>query len=189
MAKTAECFVNRIKAGVYNKNQIKALRTQFIADGKMDYVKAIDEIPVSDLPKNLQPKTTLTTPPKERITVLDEEECVNESFDLKIARKLLDLSNRSKKKGLEFNLSLSDIKNLLNKKTCYYSGVKFDDTKEHLSRSIDRVNDKIGYVKGNVVACTRKMNQIKSILFEGGNSPEYTTTVKELSKMLARLEE
>ena len=90
-----------------------------------------------------------------------------------VAKKWLHLETRCKEKGLDFNLRLSDVKKLLSSKKCAYSGEQMfyhdlstgqpvpDDM-----ITIDRVDCKKGYVRGNVVACKHQWNQIKSHLFE-----------------------
>ena len=60
----------------------------------------------------------------------------------------------------------SDIENLLNQTKCYYTNLEFTVTDV---LTIDRVNSKLGYVKGNVVACRSSINQIKSNLLESDN--------------------
>jgi hypothetical protein len=37
-------------------------------------------------------------------------------------------------------------------------------------RTIDRIDNNKGYVKGNVVSCSRKANQLKNLVFESGFS-------------------
>lgn len=85
-------------------------------------------------------------------------------FKYKVANKYKSLLQRSMETKKDFNLDLRDIARLLERKTCYYTGVKFDN--ESNLRTIDRVDNKKGYVKGNVVACLQEINSIKSVLFE-----------------------
>ena len=75
-------------------------------------------------------------------------------------------SNRNK----DFNLTRTDIRRLLERKTCFYTGLPFS-TKEGSPyiRTIDRVNANRGYVKGNVVACCKVVNEFKNQLLENGN--------------------
>lgn len=81
--------------------------------------------------------------------------------DLKIAKKLTSLSSSANSRGIRFNLSFRKVKQLLTRKTCYYTGNRFDNTNV---RSIDRVDNTRGYVDDNVVACTRHFNSCKSDL-------------------------
>jgi hypothetical protein len=80
--------------------------------------------------------------------------------DIKIANKYLNLYKSAKDRGKEFNLTLTSVKNLLNAKKCYYSGLML--TPETLT--IDRINNDKGYIIGNVCACHFKINQLKSNL-------------------------
>lgn len=94
--------------------------------------------------------------------------------DLLIARKYINKYNNAKKRGLEFDLSLSDVKRLLKRKTCYYTGVILLEEAEDgnpFGRTIDRVDPNKGYIKGNVVSCCYAANNLKATLerdSEGG---------------------
>lgn len=96
----------------------------------------------------------------------------DEAFDFYVSKKYLLLNERSKQKKLDFNLSLSDLKRLLSLKRCHYTGVVLTDDDPNLSthRTFDRIDNKQGYIKGNVVVCSLQINQIKSNLFESPNS-------------------
>ncbi len=64
-----------------------------------------------------------------------------------------------KDQGIHFDLSLKAFKKLITKKKCQYTGKLFS---ENVGRSIDRVDNTKGYVKGNCVACCSHLNGIKS---------------------------
>ena len=83
--------------------------------------------------------------------------------DLTVAHKLCSLSDSAKSRGIEFDLSFRTLKILLEKETCYYTGVTFQETGE-LARSIDRKDNDQGYVDHNVVACTVAFNSKKKDL-------------------------
>ena len=83
-----------------------------------------------------------------------------------VARKYLQILNSAKDRGIEFNLSLTSVKNLLKAKKCYYSGYNFDHTDPEKSLTFDRLDYKKGYVKGNVVACYKAVNDLKNVLIE-----------------------
>lgn len=91
----------------------------------------------------------------------------NAAFDIKVAEKYLQLLRSAASRNLPFNLTMVDVRNLLTRKTCFYTGVKFGTG--DLVRTIDRKNPNKGYVKGNVVACTSKSNSFKENLFEHKN--------------------
>ena len=83
-----------------------------------------------------------------------------------ILRKRLHILKSAKNRGLEFNLTDANVKSLLNKKVCYYTGVEFDNKDPLNARTFERVDDTKGYVKDNVVAVTLRANRIKNILLE-----------------------
>lgn len=85
--------------------------------------------------------------------------------DLEIARKMLNKANDAKQRNIDFSLSFSTFKRLMYTKKCFFSGVNFENVENHpLSRSIDRLDNSKGYVEGNVVACTVRMNSMKNSL-------------------------
>lgn len=95
-----------------------------------------------------------------------------ESFDYHVSKKYLLLHDRAKQKNFNFDLTITDIKRLLKLKRCYYTNVVLTDNDPNLSthRTIDRVDNKKGYTKDNVVVCSMQINQLKSNLFESPNS-------------------
>lgn len=85
--------------------------------------------------------------------------------DLDIAKKLVNLESSASSRGKEFNLSLKTVRRLLTIKKCFFTGVVM--VEEHLNdaqRTIDRVDNSKGYIEGNVVACTRRINIAKGNL-------------------------
>ncbi|QNO00277.1 hypothetical protein QGX21_gp082 [Pseudomonas phage phiPsa315] len=91
-------------------------------------------------------------------------------FDLYAAKHLVWKAENSKKRGIEFNLTHTGMKNLLGAKKCYYTGIpltKSTGKEDELKLSdftIDRIDGTKGYVKGNVVACCHAANQMKGQL-------------------------
>ena len=81
--------------------------------------------------------------------------------DRKICQKLCSIYSNAKDRELECNLSFQDIKKLMLKKKCYFTGVPFTEEGPD-SRSIDRLDNSKGYIKGNVVACGQGLNGRKS---------------------------
>lgn len=107
---------------------------------------------------------------------LISKQVIEHPEDYHIAQKYLLLLKRSKDKGLDFDLSLADIKRLLRLKRCYYTKEPLTDHDPNLSshRTFDRVDNKKGYTKDNVVVCATQFNQLKSNLFEAKTSLCYT---------------
>ena len=92
---------------------------------------------------------------------------------------LTKAKNRAKKKGLEFNIDISDV---IIPKTCPVLGIKIlEDIQGRYtdnSPSIDRIDNDGGYTKGNVRIISHRANSLKS-----------NATVSELKKILQDLEE
>ena len=113
-------------------------------------------------------------------TLRSAEDTDDKTFEIRVAEKYLQLLQSAQRRHLDFNLSLVDVRNLLLRKTCYYSNVKFHPNPGHEhSRTIDRLDCNKGYVKGNVVACTYKMNIFKENAFE-----HKEVDLKSIQKML-----
>lgn len=86
--------------------------------------------------------------------------------DEDVARKYLHTKEGAKSRGIEFTIGLTSVKNLLKAKKCFYTGLPFDHTDPESSLTFDRLDYKKGYVKGNVVACRKSVNDLKNILIE-----------------------
>lgn len=113
-------------------------------------------------------------------SIRSAENTDDKTFEIRVAEKYLQLLQSAQRRHLDFNLSLVDVRNLLLRKTCYYSNVKFHPSPGHEhSRTIDRLDCNKGYVKGNVVACTYKMNIFKENAFE-----HKEVDLKSIQKML-----
>ncbi len=96
----------------------------------------------------------------------DAEEKITDEQVL-IVKKYLSVLESAKRRGLAFNLTLSDMKRLMSRKTCFYTKRKFNNTLDHPDYpTFDRIDCNKGYVKGNVVVCTKFSNELKANLFE-----------------------
>jgi hypothetical protein len=100
------------------------------------------------------PDTPVTTP-----TITERSE---ELTDYIVAKKLIQLKQSADSRGIEFKLSFKEVKKLMSAKICFYTRKKFGEDLD--ARSIDRVDSSIGYVDGNVVACTVDINRKKANL-------------------------
>lgn len=95
--------------------------------------------------------------------------------DLEIAKKIIKVQQSAQGRGLDFNLTFSEVKKLLNAKRCYYTATTLNDTeKDPNQRTFDRVDNTKGYINGNVVACSKEFNQIKNNL-----------TIEQIKQMVA----
>lgn len=81
--------------------------------------------------------------------------------DLEVAKKMINLKQSADSRNIKFDLSFMSLKRLMEQKRCFYTGRSFDP-KGDFALSIDRVDNKLGYVEGNVVACTVEMNRKKA---------------------------
>lgn len=85
--------------------------------------------------------------------------------DIDVARKLINSYLSAKDRNLEFNLTFQDIKRLLSTKHCFYTGLELNnDEKSQNQRTFDRVDNSKGYIRGNVVVCTKEFNGLKGCL-------------------------
>lgn len=105
----------------------------------------------------------------------------------RVAKKYQHLHDRAVTRGKDFDLDLSDVRRLLTKKRCAYTGVILTDKEQHLPtkdsyRTIDRLDPLKGYVKGNVYAVSNAANATKNILFES-STKEVSIGVSETTKM------
>jgi len=83
--------------------------------------------------------------------------------DLEVAKKMIKIYQSAADRNLDFDLSFNTVKKLLLEPSCYYTGKKFEEN-GIFARSFDRVDSDLGYVEGNVVACTVDINSKKSNL-------------------------
>lgn len=86
--------------------------------------------------------------------------------DEHVARKFLQVKDSAKERGIEFGLNLTSVRNLLKAKRCYYTALPFNHTDPESSLTFDRLDYKKGYIKGNVVACRKSVNDLKNVLIE-----------------------
>jgi hypothetical protein len=85
--------------------------------------------------------------------------------DLEVARKLSSIAKSAESRGIHFDMSFRRVKQLLNTKKCFISGVELNripNDKRQLT--FDRLDNDLGYIDSNVVACSLHMNQLKSAI-------------------------
>lgn len=87
-------------------------------------------------------------------------------------KKLKYKRANAKQRGIVCTLSTNDLIYLYAKNdgVCDYTGVPFDtnakDGSNDLAISIERIDDKKGYIKGNCCLVTVRANQLKDVLFD-----------------------
>ena len=114
-----------------------------------------------------------------------DEEYLNS--DVALCKYYVYKSESSAKRGLDFDLSLSDFKRIVSRKRCFYTG-------EHLVKvngktntfTLDRIDNTIGYTKENTVPCAQWVNELKSKLFEDKTSSLFTNK-RTLAKILSKI--
>lgn len=80
--------------------------------------------------------------------------------DVYVANKMCSLYGNAQRRGVEFDLSFSKLKKVMHTKKCYFTGValnRVDGDPNQLS--IDRLDNNVGYVDSNIVACARGFNE------------------------------
>lgn len=108
--------------------------------------------------------------------------------DLEIAERYLRKAQQSKDKGHIFDLSFSDFARIMRKKTCVYTGIEMTTklagkTIKDTDRTLERMDNSIGYTKSNTIAVCHYANKLKSHLENPGNE----FTAQHISKMMKKV--
>jgi hypothetical protein len=84
----------------------------------------------------------------------------------------------AKDRGIPFTLTIKEYKSLLeNSDICDYTGIKFDSNVH--SKSIERMNDNLGYQADNVIVVSRRVNSLKDGYIDKKNGG-HKLTVQDL---------
>lgn len=80
--------------------------------------------------------------------------------DVDIALRLVRTKQSAESRGIEFDLSFKRLKQVLNSKKCYFTGVdlEYDNAESPNYLTLDRIDASKGYTDKNVVACAREFN-------------------------------
>lgn len=107
------------------------------------------------------------------VTKVNSKEVDHGSF---VAKKYLWLMDSAASRGMDFSISIEELSALLRDKMCYYTKVALvsfphekRDNSDHLPANyltIDRKNNDEGYVSGNVVVCSKEINELKNQMSE-----------------------
>lgn len=96
--------------------------------------------------------------------------------DVLIAKAYTSKAASSRDRGIDFTISFTSFKNMCKAKKCYFTGLPLTaDT-----FTIDRIDSSKPYEHGNVVACHKEFNSLKSI-FE---NPQSTLDLKRVLRGL-----
>ena len=102
---------------------------------------------------------------------------MNRVRDVVLAKRYVRKAEAAEKAGYGWKLSFPQYKKLMSQKTCAYTGVELkqatqeDGTTSDI-RTIDRIDNSIGYVNGNCVAVCHAANQLKA----GWENPDNEVT-------------
>jgi hypothetical protein len=202
MTLTVGKFRNNVNSGMYSKKQLVNMLEQLLSLPPVKYssqnlekIEAVQrKLGVEHMTREdmilkglIKPAATAQplSEPTQSSTDYVEPSVEKEITDFDVAKKYLSLQESARRRVKEFNLSLNDVRVLLKKKTCHYTGMRFNDT-DNLKRTVDRIDNTKGYVKGNVVACTHIANQLKEMLVENKDSP-FKDNTKALKKFIEKL--
>ena len=184
MSISIETFKQRLLSGAYGDNDIKSIRGALLSQSDSTSrakLKLLDEYQAGALlasPTKVTAKDiTLNT--TEDITVIESPDV----SDIGVAKKYLQVYESAKRRDIEFTLTLADVRTLIKKNKCHYSGLKYDYLDPDKSPSFDRLDSKKGYVKGNVVSCRKDINALKNVLIEHPVSV-FKDNVKLLQKVV-----
>lgn len=97
-------------------------------------------------------------------------------FDAKVAQKYADKYQNATSRGIEFDMTMTEFKRIMKSKTCAYTGVSFTDSGDNIL-TLERIDNKLGYVKGNVIAVTLAANKWKAYVLE--NPPAHLPQLDE----------
>ena len=112
--------------------------------------------------------------------------------DLTIAKMYIKKAQRAKKDKLDFDLTFAQFKRLVTRKRCAYSGLPFSEYDEKKGKwkkpwqalTLDRIDNKKGYIWGNVAPICKGINQIKA-QWENPVIPiDEKMTIKIITKIL-----
>ena len=82
--------------------------------------------------------------------------------------KIRFLKSRCRKKNLEFNLDMDDVLFFYSLKYCELTGIELIDAPDGMTkvrfnnRTLDRIDNKQGYIKGNILVICHSANKLKA---------------------------
>lgn len=100
--------------------------------------------------------------------------------DIAIARRYISKHDQAAVKGHEFSLTLRAFTNLMKAKRCGLTGLPLTPK----TVTVDRLDNSLGYVSGNVMAVHTSVNNLKSII----ECPNNGLTFKNVTRMLKVLD-
>lgn len=133
----------------------------------------------------------------QEVIALDESEIEHRrraesvQMDLRMADLYIQKSQNAKRAKNQFALTYIEFYKLMSTPVCAYSGKTFSrDIESPYSRSLERINPKIGYTPENTIAVTKAANAQKSGLdaFMKGEEIPPEMKIKLLNKAIYQLQ-
>lgn len=119
----------------------------------------------------------------------------SQDFELWVANYYKAKVESCKDRGIEWNLNLISVRNLLSAKVCGYTGMPLTTPKVGAKASIqsdvtiDRIDNSRPYEKGNVIAVSNVANNFKSLFENPVYKLDMLTAQKALVKMQKKLKQ
>lgn len=79
-----------------------------------------------------------------------------------IAQCMVTKKASSERRKIAFNLSFLTMLNLKKQKRCFYTGLLLDGKTPQTTFSLERIDNNIGYVDGNVIVCSQFANSVRA---------------------------
>lgn len=134
--------------------------------------------------KELKPENAIKTEfgykTNKNIKRLDSSEKTQDNIIAQFLLKKSSQCNRRRNKVLEYNLTLEYIKELLLKQEYkdYYTGQVPENYKDY---SIDRIDSNLGYIEGNIVITTNRVNAMKNDM----STEEFKKLISDIYKNIS----
>jgi len=107
--------------------------------------------------------------------------------EVELAHRYIRKAGYAKDKGHEFSLTFAQYKRLITTKRCRYTGIELTTEtnnkglKDPNFCTLDRVDNSLGYITGNVVACCYAYNQFKGVIENPSNVIDFKTLCKAVN--------
>lgn len=110
-------------------------------------------------------------------------------FDKVIAGKYVMKVANAAKRGIGFNLTLSQYRKLFTRKYCAYTGVYL--TMQSVGgeplpsnyATLERIDNMIGYVPGNVIVISHEANKVKAVFEHPDTAIDMPTAIRMFSNI------
>lgn len=143
-----------------------------------------DIISEFNIVKELKPENAIKTEfgykTNKNIKRLDSSEKTQDNIIAQFLLKKSSQCRRRRNKVLEYNLTLEYIKELLLKQEYkdYYTGQVPENYKDY---SVDRIDSNLGYIEGNIVITTNRVNAMKNDMY----TEEFKKLISDIYKNIS----